>query len=111
FVFSLFLCYFFFCLCAPPRPVLYPLSLTTLFRSRRAGQDPSDGPPRPAGAGPASGAGGVRLLTVGRSGPSLRGGAQLPAVIRKTDRKSTRLNSSHVKISYAVFCLKKKKLY
>src|SRR5690606_40489406 len=27
------------------------------------------------------------------------------------DRKSTRLNSSHVKISYAVFCLKKKKLY
>src|SRR5690606_41991041 len=29
--------------------------------------------------------------------------------ILKTDRKSTRLNSSHVKISYAVFCLKKKK--
>src|SRR5690606_39670222 len=28
-----------------------------------------------------------------------------------TDRKSTRLNSSHVKISYAVFCLKKKKTY
>src|SRR5690606_14940824 len=30
----------------------------------------------------------------------------LPGVGRKTDRKSTRLNSSHVKISYAVFCLK-----
>src|SRR5690606_41133284 len=30
-------------------------------------------------------------------------------VRQKTDRKSTRLNSSHVKISYAVFCLKKKK--
>src|SRR5690606_41439904 len=29
--------------------------------------------------------------------------------VRKIDRKSTRLNSSHVKISYAVFCLKKKK--
>src|SRR5690606_41764343 len=29
---------------------------------------------------------------------------------KKTDRKSTRLNSSHVKISYAVFCLKKKNL-
>src|SRR5436305_2227543 len=29
--------------------------------------------------------------------------------ITKTDRKSTRLNSSHVRISYAVFCLKKKK--
>src|SRR5207302_8161757 len=33
--------------------------------------------------------------------------ASLPAVARQ-DRKSTRLNSSHVKISYAVFCLKKK---
>src|SRR5690606_39565989 len=31
------------------------------------------------------------------------------AAIRTKDRKSTRLNSSHVKISYAVFCLKKKK--
>src|SRR5690625_7124709 len=30
--------------------------------------------------------------------------------LRRTDRKSTRLNSSHVAISYAVFCLKKKKL-
>src|SRR5436309_4860963 len=34
------------------------------------------------------------------------------AIIRhETDRKSTRLNSSHVKISYAVFCLKKKRKY
>src|SRR5690349_22352573 len=32
------------------------------------------------------------------------------AVFKKTDRKSTRLNSSHVEISYAVFCLKKKKI-
>src|SRR5690606_41365136 len=32
-----------------------------------------------------------------------------PGVARPADRKSTRLNSSHVKISYAVFCLKKKK--
>src|SRR5690554_7447088 len=30
-------------------------------------------------------------------------------LLQKTDRKSTRLNSSHVRISYAVFCLKKKK--
>src|SRR5690349_23466731 len=36
------------------------------------------------------------------------GGYQLPD--RELDRKSTRLNSSHVEISYAVFCLKKKKL-
>src|SRR5690606_339560 len=33
----------------------------------------------------------------------------LPASVVREDRKSTRLNSSHVKISYAVFCLKKKK--
>src|SRR5690606_39483654 len=33
----------------------------------------------------------------------------MPASIAPADRKSTRLNSSHVKISYAVFCLKKKK--
>src|SRR5690606_40256161 len=35
--------------------------------------------------------------------------AGMSAVQRTSDRKSTRLNSSHVKISYAVFCLKKKK--
>src|SRR5690554_7257900 len=33
----------------------------------------------------------------------------LPNTLHKLDRKSTRLNSSHVRISYAVFCLKKKK--
>src|SRR5438477_13015367 len=33
---------------------------------------------------------------------------QMPALIDKGDRKSTRLNSSHMSISYAVFCLKKK---
>src|SRR5215475_6729636 len=36
-------------------------------------------------------------------------GFDLPAALPGRDRKSTRLNSSHVKISYAVFCLKKKK--
>src|SRR5690554_7750264 len=34
---------------------------------------------------------------------------QLPRIQKMSDRKSTRLNSSHVRISYAVFCLKKKK--
>src|SRR5207302_10479610 len=34
---------------------------------------------------------------------------EVPVVVARVDRKSTRLNSSHVKISYAVFCLKKKK--
>src|SRR3712207_7921286 len=37
------------------------------------------------------------------------GGAVMAACIVETDRKSTRLNSSHANISYAVFCLKKKK--
>src|SRR5690606_42029261 len=36
-------------------------------------------------------------------------GADMTHVVYLLDRKSTRLNSSHVKISYAVFCLKKKK--
>src|ERR1035437_10985975 len=40
----------------------------------------------------------------GRTGPSPRGD------VADTDRKSTRLNSSHANISYAVFCLKKKKI-
>src|SRR5690606_26772039 len=38
-----------------------------------------------------------------------RAGIDLRTGRKRTDRKSTRLNSSHVKISYAVFCLKKKK--
>src|SRR5690606_40959724 len=49
---------------------------------------------------------GASLADVGRS--SSLGDADLAAIVRKLDRKSTRLNSSHVKISYAVFCLKKK---
>src|SRR5690606_40058045 len=43
-------------------------------------------------------------------GPRL-GHARQPRLDVDGDRKSTRLNSSHVKISYAVFCLKKKKTY
>src|SRR5207249_6084121 len=41
--------------------------------------------------------------------PITLGGVQSPTVVHTLDRKSTRLNSSHVSISYAVFCLKKKK--
>src|SRR5690606_39798639 len=40
--------------------------------------------------------------------PRLAARGRLPVLPRDRDRKSTRLNSSHVKISYAVFCLKKK---
>src|SRR5436309_10879172 len=73
---------FFFMIRRLPTSTLFPY--TTLFRSRdllRAPAAPGDAPP------PASRAAARR----GRS-----------------DRKSTRLNSSHVKTSYAVFCLKKK---
>src|SRR5207302_2891098 len=55
------------------------------------------GPPTPAQR--------ARLATTGRTAGG-SGGWNRPAF---GDRKSTRLNSSHVKISYAVFCLKKKK--
>src|SRR6266540_4388868 len=61
--------------------------------------------------------------TLFRSGPGARGAAAQPQAQpgaarvqpdhdrahRRQDRKSTRLNSSHITISYAVFCLKKKK--
>src|SRR6202522_4090453 len=66
----------------PPRSTLFPY--TTLFRSRVARSAP-------------------RLLH--RSAT-----ARHPALICARDRKSTRLNSSHDDISYAVFCLKKNKL-
>src|SRR2546429_2907790 len=66
--------------------------------------------PRPPGVGrslaPAPGIGRLRRLTApatgGHAARGIRGGAAL------RDRKSTRLNSSHGYISYAVFCLKKK---
>src|SRR5437868_15262946 len=54
------------------------------------------------------------ICTFLREGPRLPQAqieAQIEAMERSADRKSTRLNSSHVSISYAVFCLKKKKKY
>src|SRR5215813_15291846 len=84
-MFSFMFFFFFLMIRRPPRSTLFPY--TTLFRScgsslpRRSadGQPDSPGRPRP-------------------------GSRRKPP-----DRKSTRLNSSHVRISYAVFCLKKKK--
>src|SRR5436305_5344194 len=72
----------------PPRSTLFPY--TTLFRSpcrRRQGGEPVRRPVR--GSDELPGAAAQRVLHL--------------------DRKSTRLNSSHVRISYAVFCLKKKR--
>src|SRR3989442_6256977 len=84
----------------PPRSTLFPY--TTLFRSatdavgaeqlaRRLSAAIEHEPPEPGGATPPL---------------EVRAGY---FAVSDADRKSTRLNSSHVRISYAVFCLKKKK--
>src|SRR2546430_7302009 len=83
----LMLFFFFLMIRRPPRSTLFPY--TTLFRSRATGQQNNSPQPRilvPTKAKPAA---------TRRVGPT-------------RDRKSTRLNSSHSQISYAVFCLKKK---
>src|SRR5688572_32991379 len=82
----------------PPRHTLFPC--TTLFRSARAGAGGSRG-----SAGRRTG-GGTRR---GRKGGCASAGGGGGARPRREDRKSTRLNSSHSQISYAVVCLKKKK--
>src|SRR3712207_7711599 len=87
----------------PPRSTLFPY--TTLFRSMTALNTIAPGPdgdyvfgrtPEPADLAEV-GQAWMRMLTL-----------QL-GILLKPDRKSTRLNSSHANISYAVFCLKKKK--
>src|SRR5437879_7758956 len=82
----------------PPRSTLFPY--TTLFRSRASSRDarPSllPGPVATCGDG------------TGRRDDGRTLTCAYQAVLRMADRKSTRLNSSHRCISYAVFCLKKK---
>src|SRR2546430_8784815 len=80
----------------PPRSTLFPY--TTLFRSHRG----------------ATGRVLVRLESLARPPPggaseATKTGRGVMRSRRSEDRKSTRLNSSHSQISYAVFCLKKKK--
>src|SRR3712207_7350132 len=82
---------FFLMIRRPPRSTLFPY--TTLFRS-----------------------GDVELVRHGEGDAALRGAVELGEddagdVDGLADRKSTRLNSSHANISYAVFCLKKKTQY
>src|SRR2546427_3752191 len=77
----------------PPRSTLFPY--TTLFRSR---------PPEGRGDGA------HRHVVVGRAdAPARDHDVRARGRVVDRDRKSTRLNSSHSQISYAVFCLKKKK--
>src|SRR5256885_5295816 len=89
----------------PPRSTLFPY--TTLFRSRHRRRRRGN-PPRGEAWPPGHGA--VVLLGHGAHvAPGL--GTALAGRERGGDRKSTRLNSSHLVISYAVFCLKKKNKY
>src|SRR2546427_5285724 len=81
----------------PPRSTLFPY--TTLFRSG------AELAPARRGGGVA-GRAGLRVPDVGVDSPIAD---ERPVAGPTTDRKSTRLNSSHSQISYAVFCLKKKK--
>src|SRR5258707_10713625 len=93
--------FFFLMIRRPPRSTLFPY--TTLFRSDKAMTgdtaaireiaDRVDGK-----AGPAT-----------ERKPDAEGTVVVEIVRHGEDRKSTRLNSSHANISYAVFCLKKKK--
>src|SRR2546426_2410813 len=86
----------------PPRSTLFPY--TTLFRS------PDERPARArvhAAVARWQNRSSRRLSWQRRSAEFL--GDVVPAVQKFRDRKSTRLNSSHLVISYAVFCLKKKK--
>src|SRR5690349_20150900 len=94
----------------PPRSTLFPY--TTLFRSLTGRSAAATGA-RPANRSRASST--LRPSTSAMVRPSIRT-ARVASLKRApwqvghwTDRKSTRLNSSHVEISYAVFCLKKKK--
>src|SRR5258708_25101317 len=87
--------FFFLMIRRPPRSTLFPY--TTLFRSRSSRR------PRSPGASPPHSPRARRRTRA----PAAR--RRRPCPVRGTDRKSTRLNSSHQIISYAVFCLKKKK--
>src|SRR3712207_7924768 len=94
----------------PPRSTLFPY--TTLFRSAR-GRDgvrrrPRGGRHRVAGLLRQLALGGARARRQRLLHRRLHPLAQ-EADVPEQDRKSTRLNSSHANISYAVFCLKKKK--
>src|SRR5258707_5226139 len=100
--------FFFLMIRRPPRSTLFPY--TTLFRSVVAVD-----PEKSDRTGPAARqVTGVRAMGLDAALDS-RGPQRCLKVIvadrgsRAQDRKSTRLNSSHANISYAVFCLKKKK--
>src|SRR3712207_8812956 len=89
--------FFFLMIRRPPRSTLFPY--TTLFRSRHRDER---GLPEAAPAGEEA------LDLLERLVLRVDEDRVRPGVCVRIDRKSTRLNSSHANISYAVFCLKKK---
>src|SRR3712207_7578970 len=86
----------------PPRSTLFPY--TTLFRS-------SVDRVRSQAHVRAYATGGLPCDPCRRRAPDTTAGTRTAKLHGLRDRKSTRLNSSHANISYAVFCLKKKKKY
>src|SRR5688572_31756975 len=105
-------CFFFLMIRRPPRSTLFPY--TTLFRSRESPHRARRrAPARQRHAAPARRAPALRRAPDRRPAALRIYGVDFTCAPRRakpiTDRKSTRLNSSHSQISYAVFCLKKKK--
>src|SRR5256886_5480516 len=88
----------------PPRSTLFPY--TTLFRSPRKIKNPPESVHAVISTDePTAGSLPKRARTQGIATPIVAASTKL-----RRDRKSTRLNSSHSQISYAVFCLKKKNI-
>src|SRR3712207_8246976 len=85
----------------PPRSTLFPY--TTLFRSHETGPQLTGAVVEQVDQLPRAHRSGQQEAL----GEAAAGGAQRAELGRRLDRKSTRLNSSHANISYAVFCLKK----
>src|SRR2546430_4571260 len=101
-LFSEFFCFFFFLMIRrPPRSTLFPY--TTLFRSGSGHHGPD------TVRGPRSHQPRAAVDPAARAAPVLQHRGLRADDRGHVDRKSTRLNSSHSQISYAVFCLKKKK--
>src|SRR3712207_8112247 len=98
-------CFFFLMIRRPPRSTLFPY--TTLFRSEGNGTD-EELTMSLVGTN-AKVSVGSKVVTAASLGGIFPPGIPIGTISHVGDRKSTRLNSSHANISYAVFCLKKKK--